>query len=76
LADPALEGALLIPLTVRAPYRHREEVRLVRFASLLLIAFVNLANVGSLALLVRAVLSGGVVAVASSSSPASRSGSR
>jgi hypothetical protein len=58
---PALEGALLIPLTVRAPYRHREEVRLVRFASLLLIALVNLANVGSLALLVRAVLSGGAV---------------
>jgi uncharacterized membrane protein len=58
---PALEGALLVPLTVRAPYRHREEMRLVRFASLLLIALVNLANVGSLALLVRAVLSGGVV---------------
>jgi hypothetical protein len=58
---PALEGALLLPLTVRAPYRHREEVRLVRFASLLLIALVNLANVGSLALLVHAVLSGGVV---------------
>jgi uncharacterized membrane protein len=58
---PALEGALLIPLTVRAPYRHREEVRLVRSASLLLIALVNLANVGSLALLVHAVLSGGAV---------------
>lgn len=58
---PALEGALLIPLTVRAPYRHREEVRLVRFASLLLIALVNLANVASLALLVRVVLSGGAV---------------
>lgn len=58
---PALEGALLIPLTVRAPYRHREEVRLVRLASLLLIALVNLANVASLVLLVRAVLSGGAV---------------
>jgi uncharacterized membrane protein len=58
---PALEGALLIPLTVRAPYRHREEVRLVRFASLLLIGLVNLANVASLALLVRVVLSGGAV---------------
>jgi uncharacterized membrane protein len=58
---PVLEGALLIPLTVRAPYRHREEVRLVRFASLLLIALVNLAIVGSLALLVHAVLSGGAV---------------
>jgi hypothetical protein len=58
---PALEGALLIPLTVRAPYRHREEVRLVRSASLLLIALVNLANVASLALLVHVVLTGGVV---------------
>ncbi len=58
---PALEAALLIPLTVRAPYRHREEVRLVRLASLLLIALVALANVASLVLLVRAVLSGGAV---------------
>jgi hypothetical protein len=58
---PALEGALLIPLTLRAPYRHREEVRLVRFASLLLIALVNLANVASLALLVHVVLSGAAV---------------
>jgi uncharacterized membrane protein len=58
---PVLEGALLIPLTVTAPYRHREEVRLIRFASLLLIALVNLANVVSLALLVHVVLSGGLV---------------
>lgn len=58
---PAMEAALLIPLTVRAPYRHREEARLVRLASLLLIALVNLANVASLALLVRLVLSGGAV---------------
>jgi hypothetical protein len=58
---PALEGALLIPLTVRAPYRHREEARLIRLASLLLIALVNLANVASLALLVHVILSGGVV---------------
>ena len=58
---PALEVALLIPLTVRAPYRHREEARLVRLASLLLIALVNLANVGSLVLLVQVVVSGGAV---------------
>jgi hypothetical protein len=58
---PALEAALLIPLTVRAPYRHREEARLVRLASLLLIALVNLAGVASLVLLVRLVLSGGPV---------------
>jgi hypothetical protein len=58
---PALEAALLIPLTVRAPYRHRGEVRLIRYASLLLIAFVNVAVVASLVLLVRLVLSGVVV---------------
>ena len=55
---PALEVALLIPLSLTAPYRHPEEVRLVRIASLLLIALVNLANVTSLVLLVHAVLSG------------------
>jgi hypothetical protein len=58
---PALEAALLIPLTVRAPYRHRGEVRLIRYASLLLIALVNVAVVASLVLLVRLVLSGVVV---------------
>jgi hypothetical protein len=58
---PAMEAALLIPLTVRAPYRHPEEARLVRLASLLLIALVNLANMASLALLVRLVVSGGAV---------------
>ncbi|MGZ8613875.1 MAG: hypothetical protein ACXWX4_04235 [Actinomycetota bacterium] len=58
---PALEVALLIPLTVRAPYRHREEGRLVRFASLLLTALLTLALVASLVLLVRAVLSGAAV---------------
>ena len=58
---PALEAALLIPLTVRAPYRRREEVRVIRFASLLLIALVNLAVVASLVLLVNLVLSGEAV---------------
>jgi hypothetical protein len=58
---PALEAALLIPLTVRAPYRHREEIRVIRFASLLLIALVNLAVVASLVLLVNLVLSGDAV---------------
>ena len=58
---PALEAALLIPLTVRAPYRHREEVRLIRLASLLLIALLTLAVVASLVLLVNLVLSGDAV---------------
>jgi hypothetical protein len=55
---PALEAALLIALTVTAPYRHPEEVRLVRFASLLLVGLINLANVTSLVLLVHVVLTG------------------
>jgi hypothetical protein len=58
---PVLEAALLVPLTISAPYRHRGEVRLIRFASLLLIALVNLAVVASLALLVNLVLSGEAV---------------
>lgn len=58
---PALECMLIIPLTLRAPYRHPQEARLIRSASLLLIAVVNLANVGSLVLLVHTVLSGGSV---------------
>jgi uncharacterized membrane protein len=58
---PALEAALLIPLMVRAPYRHREEVRVIRLASLLLIALVNIAVVASLVLLVNLVLSGEAV---------------
>jgi len=58
---PALEGALIIPLTLRAPYRRPEEARLIRLASLLLIALVNLANVASLVLLVHGVLSRGSV---------------
>ena len=58
---PVLEATLLIPLTIRAPYRQREEVRLIRLASLLLIALVNLAVVASLALLVNLVLSGEAV---------------
>jgi len=35
-----MEAMLLVPLTVRAPYRHREEARIVRLASLWLIASV------------------------------------
>ena len=58
---PAIEVALLIPLTVRAPYRHRGEARLIRLASLLLIALLTLAVVASLVLLVDLVLSGDAV---------------
>ena len=55
---PVLEGALLIALQVTAPSRQREERRLIRLASLLLIGLLNLAIVVSLALLVHVVLTG------------------
>lgn len=55
---PVLELSLLVPLTLKAPYRHSEEARLIRVASLLLIGSVTLANMGSLVLLVHVVLSG------------------
>ena len=58
---PVLELTLLVPLALRAPYRHPEEVRLVRLASLGLIALVNLGNLASLVLLVREVVSGRAV---------------
>lgn len=71
---PVLEGALLIALQVTAPSRQRGERRLIRSASLLLIALLNLAIVVSLALLVHVVVTGGPVTGARSSSPACRSG--
>jgi hypothetical protein len=58
---PSLEGALVVTLTLTAPYRLQGEVRLIRLASLLLIGLVNLANLVSLALLVHVVVSGGLV---------------
>jgi len=53
---PALELALLIPLTIITPMRHLREAPLTRAVALMLIAIVNVANVASLLLLVRALL--------------------
>jgi uncharacterized membrane protein len=55
---PALEGAILVPLTITAPHRHIDESRARRWASLVLIALVNVANMASLALLVRSIVRG------------------
>ncbi|MGI8846897.1 MAG: hypothetical protein ACR2GX_01315 [Candidatus Dormibacteria bacterium] len=57
---PILEAALLVPLTLSRPRRHHSDPPLVRIASLVLIALVNLANVISLGLLIRQLLRGGV----------------
>ncbi|GAC1570627.1 MAG: hypothetical protein NVS3B18_03010 [Candidatus Dormibacteria bacterium] len=56
---PALEVALLLPLTITTPHRHRAETRFGRLTSLLLVALINAANVGSLVLLVHFLLAGG-----------------
>jgi uncharacterized membrane protein len=58
---PVLEAVLLIPLTLRAPYRRPEEARRIRLASFLLIGIVAVANIASLVLLVHTILSGEAV---------------
>jgi uncharacterized membrane protein len=55
---PALEMALLVPLSLRAPRRHPNEPKWARIAAVALIAVVNLSNVISLALLVNGLLHG------------------
>jgi len=55
---PILELALLIPLSIVAPTRRKDEPRWQRYAAVTLIAFVNVANIASLALLVHDLLQG------------------
>ncbi len=55
---PVLELALLIPLSIVAPTRHKDEPRGQRYAAVALIALVNAANIISLALLVHDLLQG------------------
>jgi uncharacterized membrane protein len=59
---PALEMALLVPLTLKAPHRYKDEAAAGRAASIILVAIVNVANVGSLILLVQLLVSGGAAA--------------
>ena len=56
---PALELGLLIPLTLGSPYRHGEEPKIARVASIVLTALVSAANFVTLALLLRYMLQGG-----------------
>ncbi len=55
---PILELALLLPLSVVAPTRRKDEPRWQRYSAVALIAFVNVANIVSLALLVHELLQG------------------
>ena len=53
---------MLAPLAVAVPVRHARETAAHRIASIALIAVVNAANVASLVLLVKSLLSGGSAA--------------
>ena len=55
---PIVEMALLLPLTLGAPRRHRDEPKWARIAAVALIAVVTLSNVISLGLLVDSLLHG------------------
>ncbi len=55
---PVFEGAILIPLTIARPHRHPGESGRSRMAAIGLIAFANIANVVSLALLLHLLLTG------------------
>jgi uncharacterized membrane protein len=55
---PALEGAILVPLTVARPHRHAGESGPSRMAAIVLIALANIGNVASLGLLVHLLLGG------------------
>ncbi len=55
---PVFEGLLLVPLTIAAPHRQRDESRPLRALALALIGLTSAANVGSLVLLVQLLLTG------------------
>lgn len=55
---PALELALIIPLTIASPNRRKDEAAWERITAVALIALVNIANVISLVLLVQELLQG------------------
>ncbi|MDQ6847066.1 MAG: DUF1345 domain-containing protein [Candidatus Dormibacteraeota bacterium] len=55
---PALEAAILLPLTVARPHRHPGEAGPSRIAAIALIGLATLGNVASLGLLVHVILGG------------------
>jgi hypothetical protein len=59
---PALELALLVPLSIIAPRRTYDEAKWRRIAAIALIAIINAANVASLVFLVNFLISSGVKA--------------
>ncbi|MGH9103873.1 MAG: hypothetical protein ACRDYD_12960 [Acidimicrobiales bacterium] len=55
---PAVEAVIVLPLSVVAPFRHRNEPVTVRWLSFVLIGVAEVANLISLVLLVRSILRG------------------
>jgi uncharacterized membrane protein len=55
---PALEGILLIGLTIKAPRRHQDEAAVLRSGALVLIALISFTNIVDLALLIDSLLHG------------------
>jgi len=55
---PALEGALLVGLSVANPVRIERRGKLIRAASIVLIGLITIANAASAVLLIRAILEG------------------
>jgi hypothetical protein len=58
---PGMLLAVLVPLWLAAPTRHRRERRHIRIVGIALIALVNLVNIATLVLLLRELLHGGVI---------------
>ena len=56
---PALELALLVPLTIAVPRRHPDEAKWLRIAAILVIGIMSIANIVSLALVISTLLYGG-----------------
>jgi len=55
---PVLELAMLVPLAIAVPVRHARETSAHRAVSIASIAIVNMANVASLVLLIKSLLTG------------------
>lgn len=58
---PALEAAILLPLTVARPHRHPGESGRSRIAAIILIGLTTVGNVASLGLLVHVLLTGRLI---------------
>jgi uncharacterized membrane protein len=56
---PAVELAIVVPLTIASPYRHHRETRFQQVAAVAVIAIVNIANLASLGYLIHQLVFNG-----------------